>query len=798
VVKARLFSFLLVVCITPAFAAPTAAELSRSLHAAGLDRAECYRVRDLNLSKEDIHFYLTDGYLIFSKPVMGERLSAVFTTDVEGGDGEVIVLPPTRGERQSLSAFTQSPNLDEHLYYALIFFTDGSAGKLLAQIHASGAEQKAPEMAALLAEKWDPVLAHLMGGIEMRIIQDLLKENRQNSGVVFFSVSGKKLGNFEISCDDRARNQIDVRQVVVRDGLPVENTWTAFPSRGFRTGTRHAPPQEFAIGRYQIDATVDADLRVRATTRATVHVGANPLRVLPFGITSAMQVTSVKVDGAPAELFFRSGSTNQSSEDAPFLVVTPGLLASQTDHEFEFEHEGAVIRDAGDGVYFVAARATWYPHFASDFSTYDLTFRYPKKLTLVTPGDVVEDRLDGDWRVTRRRTAVAIRVAGFNLGEYQKVGASVAGINLEVYGNRHLENALQPRTVIIPDLPAPRERRQRMPTPPTSVLPERMAPDPLGRLRAVATDVSSSLQFFKELFGEPALNTLTVSPIPGTFGQGFPGLVYLSTLAYLDPLERPAAVRSAREEVFFSDLIAAHETAHQWWGNVVTVDNRQDEWLLESLANYSALLWLERKKGTKALDSVLDDYRDQLTARNVQGHVIDSVGPIVWGPRLDAGDPGSWRVITYGKGAWIIHMMRRRLGNERFLKMLAELRRRYEFRSVTIDDFEALAKEFLPPKVYPESIDAIFDNWVYSTGIPTLKVKYQVKGVAPAVKLTGTLDQSDVDDDFSVDVPVQIQFAKGPSQTVWVRTSSEPEPFAVMLRQAPLRVSVGDGVLAKK
>ncbi len=104
----------------------TAADLARLIRESGMDPAECYRVRDLSFVKDDIKLYLNDGYLIFSKPVLGQRLSALFTTDVEGGDGEVIVIPPTRSERQSLAAFTQSPNLDEHVTTILMILTDDS------------------------------------------------------------------------------------------------------------------------------------------------------------------------------------------------------------------------------------------------------------------------------------------------------------------------------------------------------------------------------------------------------------------------------------------------------------------------------------------------------------------------------------------------------------------------------------------------------------------------------------------------------------------------------------------------
>jgi aminopeptidase N len=178
---------------------------------------------------------------------------------------------------------------------------------------------------------------------------------------------------------------------------------------------------------------------------------------------------------------------------------------------------------------------------------------------------------------------------------------------------------------------------------------------------------------------------------------------------------------------------------------------------------------------------------------------VESAGPLTWGYRLDAsGTSEAYRVITYEKGAWVLHMLRKRLGNERFLKVLAELRKQYQFRGVGTADLLNVAKKALPPGVTAESMDAFFDNWVYSTGIPTLRVKYSVKGKAPTWKVSGTVEQSSVDDNFSVDVPVQVQFAKGAPQTLWVRTSSEPSSFSATLKQAPARVDIpaGASVLA--
>jgi hypothetical protein len=112
-------------------------------------------------------------------------------------------------------------------------------------------------------------------------------------------------------------------------------------------------------------------------------------------------------------------------------------------------------------------------------------------------------------------------------------------------------------------------------------------------------DVIDTLDFMTEEFGPTTIRNLAITPIPGGFGQGFPGLVYLSTLAYLDPGQLPPRLRDRGEETFFADLLEAHEVAHQWWGNMVVPVSYHDDWLIEALANYSALLLLERRKGKK-------------------------------------------------------------------------------------------------------------------------------------------------------------------------------------------------------
>lgn len=784
-------------------AATPAPELLRAIRENGLDAAACYRVRDLSFAKEDVRVYLNDGYLIFANAVEGRRTGALFTADVEGGDGEVIVLPPTRSERQSLARFNSSPNLDEHLRSGFFVFADGTAEELMDRIEREGVGRKAPEMGPVLAAEWSPVSANIEEAMALRLVHDVLAPAKPGRGLAFLALSGKGLGNFDIVVEPRGGVRVEIRHSTVRDNRPSYDVWTSFPARSARNSAAAAPQPEFSFIAYRIEASLDNDLHMKATTHATVRVGSEPCRTLSMLIARNMQISAVRLDGAPVE--WLSGDAGRSriavaDDESAVLVVPSAPLAPGSEHALEFEHEGNVVQVAGDGVFFVSDRASWYPHAGVGGSTFDVAFRYPKRLALVNGGELVDDRTDGDWRTTRRRIAVPVSSAGFDIGDYEKVSGQAGGVSIDVYGNRHVEDALRPQAEA-PAPPAPpelRDRRARAPLSGSGGLSLSTAPDPLGRLKLVAADVASAVDYYAGLFGPPALKTLTVAPIPGTFGQGFPGLVYLSTFAYIDPSERPAAMRNARQQAFFSDMLAPHEVAHQWWGAVISVEHSEDSWLIEGLAQYSALMWLEKKRGFKDALPVLQGYRDELLASDDR-NTPESAGPVVWGERLLAsGVPDAWRAITYGKSVWILHMLRRRMGDERFLAMLAELRKRYEFRPVTTEGFRALVQEFRPRAIGAEAIDAFFDSWVYATGVPALKLRYTATpAAAGAVTLSGTLEQSGVDEDFSVDVPVEVHFAKGPPQTIWVRTSTGEETFSATLRQAPVRVVLPDDMLLK-
>ena len=769
----------------------TAADLARAIRENSFDRAECYRVRDLRLVKEDLKIYLTDGHLIFSKPVAGKRIAAVFTADVDGGDAEVILMPPSRAERSSLARFIDSPNLDEHFRAALFLFTGDDYQALKAQFDQSPANQPAPEIAPLLDEQWTPTLRNLAASYQTRLVLDLLGGPAHPPGLFAALLTGVRYQNFDVIFDPASPEQISAGQIVTRENRLYFDTWASFPDRSSRL--KPVPPRiDLDLSDFRVEAQIEPDLSMTAVTRVKVTPKVDGMISATFDISPAMTVSDVTVDGKPAEVLQRDSLRLNLTRGGNnlFLVVPSEPLRAGRQYEFVFHEAGRVIYSAGDNVFYVSARGNWYPTHGSQFANFDLKFRYPRDLELVTPGDVVSDRTEGDWRTTERRTPAPIRMAGFNLGDYEHARVERGGLVVDVCANRALEKALQPKPQLPPMIPGPTARTRHID--PLSEAPlNPPPPDPMERLQALATEVSAAMDFMKSTFGPPALPHLTVSPIPGTFGQGFPGLIYLSTLAYLKHVPRSAFNPTESQELFYEDVLQAHETAHQWWGNRVTAATYRDYWLMEALANYSALLYLEKSRGERSTDLMLDSYRTGLLEKSQAGQTVESTGPIVLGPRLENSlEPRAWRVITYGKGSWILQMLRRRLGDARFVAMLAEVMKRYDHKELSTEQFRETAAAFLPPKSDDPKLETFFDQWVYGTGIPAMKLSYSIKGKAPALRLVGTLTQSEVDPDFTAYVPVEIQVSRGRTITEWVRSGSDPVTFTVALKQAPVKVTL--------
>ena len=101
----------------------------------------------------------------------------------------------------------------------------------------------------------------------------------------------------------------------------------------------------------------------------------------------------------------------------------------------------------------------------------------------------------------------------------------------------------------------------------------------------------------------------------------------------------------------------------------------------------------------------------------------------------------------------------------------------------------------MPPKSRDPKLELFFENWVYATGVPSLKLSAALKGT----RLNGTLTQSGVAKDFEVDVPIEVSTGKGSAPVVhWIRTSSDPVEFTLPVPVGATKAQIGGAFLQGK
>ena len=231
--------------------------------------------------------------------------------------------------------------------------------------------------------------------------------------------------------------------------------------------------------------------------------------------------------------------------------------------------------------------------------------------------------------------------------------------------------------------------------------------------------VSGALEFFEEVFGDYPLDELTVVSVPRKFSQSYLGFVTLadSLVRFPDPAASSAAWQR--------DTTIAHELAHQWWGNMVGWWSYRDQWLSEGMANYSALLFDSRKAGGRGnnLAIMSSGWRNSLSRTTVEGRTIESLGPIVLGNRLNSSRArNGYRTIVYRKGAVVLAMLARAVGEERFLQMLHSLADGAAHRVLTTEAFlKALER------MSGLELQGFARQFIYGTGIPEVYYGYDLE-----------------------------------------------------------------------
>jgi hypothetical protein len=793
--------FFLLSCLWPAFAVAADSsprELLASLNSVGIDPQTVFTIaaKDrIEIRQPDLVIALEDGKLAFFQPFEGRVTGFVFS-----GVGHVLATPRDPVEKQQMARFLGAPILDQQFVSAYFRFTNGAAEDLSAQLQHAGLTSVSDSAFAGL---WQSQINRLNLSHSQRIIF----EKFTNTPRHFFhaAIDGVRTGPFDILMDDMRVENLLIGQPRVVAKANFYDAWVSMTLPGFKP-----PPVAFDALRYRIETTIQQDNTLDGNTLVEFRALQDGKKLLFIQLARSLKVESVSSESGESLSFFQNeGLTEQELRtrgDDTLCVFLPRPAVADANFSLRFRYRGKVITDAGNGVLFVNDRESWYPHYGGtgDFALFDMTIRWPKHLRLVATGNKFSEDEDGDFRVGHWKTDQPVPEAGFNLGQYSVASVTSENRSISVFANQELEKALfarltQPAVVVDPWIGLSAAE-----SPGSRVALQTTAPKPADGLKLLAREVDSSIRFFEHYSGPFPFTNLSVSQIPGTFGQGWPGLLYLSTYSFLpQEAQRRAGLNDSDQELF-TQIIPVHEVAHQWWGNVVGWSSYRDQWINESISSYLALLFADSQKSPEqTLHSWLERDRKTLTTKSPDADRTPAdIGPLIVGGRLASSkSPGAYDQIVYAKGAWVIHMIRQMLRqpnvkdpDARFVQLLQNLLKKYAHAPLSTQQFQREIEALMTPKMDLEggrSLEWFFEQYVRGTGIPHYQVEYTTRRTEKGFAIRGKLTQTGVPHSFVASVPLYTSTATGHTILLGaVLASGEETSFTFISTSEPRKLLI--------
>jgi hypothetical protein len=618
------------------------------------------------------------------------------------------------------------------------------------------------------------------------------------------------VGPVEVSVDYRREEQVNIGQPHISDGVRTYDMWVSLRAEDSPAEKTEA----FVPLDYRVESAIAEDLSLQGKTTLHLRAGRSGERVVAVELSRHLSVDEIQgEDGQPLPYF---QNEELSRRDAArrgndfILAVLPAGKPAGTDFHLQISYHGAVIADAGNGAYFVGERGTWYAHIGGEhFTPFDLTFHWPKRLTLVATGVESEAREDAVTKSGHWQSQTPFPTSGFNLSQYQM--ASTSGQpKIQVYANKELEEAIMARLQqAVPNSVPPPSILDHFKDPEllSGAAEQTLAPSPTFALKQLGASVQDSIRFFENANGAFPFDHLDVAQIPGSFGQGWPGLVYLSTLAFLPPETQERAGLDEWAQSAARDLMPFHEVAHQWWGNLTGAASYRDVWIQEAMANYLALWYADSKRpGQHRLANWLEHYRAELTNK-IPGtdRSIETAGPLVLGPRLGSLKVAdAYTTLIYGKGTWVMHMLREMLRDPsaaggkdpdaRFRELLRSILAEHRFRPLSTADFQHAIEQHMTAAMDLEgarNMNWFFDQWVRGTDLPRYSVKFDVKPRGNAFVVSGRLEQLGTEDAFTAAVPLYAARVAGkPDRLGIVVTTGKETRFQFESRTRPTRIVI--------
>jgi hypothetical protein len=729
-----------------------------------------------------------DGSVYPSQPIDGKITGAVFI-----GEGKFIAEPPNNEfEKANIKRLLGNEVIDSDFKTAVFRFSDDTA----LQFGESSADGPASERAQKLARDADErALRETGANLAARLAISIL--NAEKPGFFFATFDGGKRGRFSMLLD--YQNRIPVANFRINAGekgliwkydSDFYNTdvWMAFYSdEDYARNT-----VEYSDANDQIDVThyrMEVDLREHKNrVRLNAHIEAIPnqpnVKTIAFSIgeslgefenqrlTKQMRLISVRRGGVelPAA---------QENWEGGFTVFLPAALKANEKLELDMRLEGDFMRDAPVSSfvesYYPRSNTSWYPrHGYLDRATMDLTFRHPKKLLVASVGARISegpDPEDKDALISKYQMPLPISLATFALGPFKRHNDTI------------------------------KWEKGNPPTP----LEFNSLPGDVAAIKEdfILAELNNSVRYFTALFGNYPYPSFGAAFHPFGFGQGFPSLLMI-----------PPADNASK----FTYKFIAHETAHQWWGNIVAWRSDRDQWLSEGFAEYSGILYTGLRSNQDAKNDLLGRLRSSLKDPPItptgpgKGRLVD-VGPIILGHRLNTiKTGGAYQVLIYNKGALVLRMLHFILSNpttgegQPFFDMMTDFVERYRNKTASSDDFREVASEHfarspIGKKYGMTNLNWLFYQSVYETELPSYELQYKMEDQPDGkVLLSGTISQQNAPPNWVMILPVQFSFGGNQKGMGTVLVQGPSSPFQIRLPMRPSKVELDPDrwILAEK
>ncbi len=221
--------------------------------------------------------------------------------------------------------------------------------------------------------------------------------------------------------------------------------------------------------------------------------------------------------------------------------------------------------------------------------------------------------------------------------------------------------------------------------------------------------------------------------------------------------------------------VVAHEIAHQWFGDSVTQIEWHELWLSEGFATYFAALCMGHLDGREAFDAAMQRARTAYLksfAKNPTPVIDRSITDLM--KLLNANN--------YQKGAWVLHMLRREVGDRAFFSSIRDFYSAHRDRNATTRD---LQRHF--ERRAGRELGWFFDQWIFGPGYPILQVRHEWSEPDKQLKLTIEQRQNPAMQ-FLVDV--ELTTTDGTKQRIQLRATKAGETFMIPLDSAPSTVII--------